>query len=59
MADEPLSIDTLRAIARAQGLPLDGPALERVHALVTAARASMQPVRDAVTPDLEPIAHRS
>jgi hypothetical protein len=49
-----MAIDTLRALATAQGLELSDEELGRLLPLVQAGQALMQSLRDAPLGDLEP-----
>ena len=51
---EPLAIETLEVLARLQGLDLTHQELAALLPLVTAARAMMEPVRDALAGEIEP-----
>jgi len=51
---EPLAIETLEVLARLQGLDLAHQELAALLPLVTAARAMMEPVRDALAGEIEP-----
>ena len=51
---DPLTIDTLRTLATLQGLDLTDQELAALLPLVAAARAMMEPVRDALSGEIEP-----
>ena len=51
---EPLTIDTLRTLAKVQGLELTDDELAGLAPLVQAARSMMESLRDALPGDVEP-----
>ena len=51
---DPLTIDTLRTLAALQGLDLTDQELAALLPLVVAARSMMEPVRDALSGEIEP-----
>jgi hypothetical protein len=51
---DPLTIDTLRTLATLQGLELTDQELAALLPLVVAARSMMEPVRDALSGEIEP-----
>jgi hypothetical protein len=51
---EALTIDTLRALATLGGLDLTDQELAALLPLVAAARSMMEPVRDALSGEVEP-----
>ena len=51
---DPLTIDTLRTLATLQGLELTDQELAALLPLVAAARSMMEPVRDALSGEIEP-----
>ena len=51
---ESLTIDTLRALAALQGLSLTEQELAALLPLVAALRSTMEPIRDALSGEIEP-----
>ena len=54
---DPLTPDTLRTLAKVQGLDLTDQELASLTALVQANRSMFDSLRDALSPDVEPSSH--
>ena len=57
MEPEPLTLDSLRILARARGLDLSDAELIGLLPLVEAGRAMLASLDEALTPETEPASH--